>query len=340
MKRIHPSMEFHVSRAARDRYRFDEALFGVRGNVLIPDFAAARRFAQQMNARRDLAKDPGAAVRAGDINAMGLVDEVNHMVVDLYRRDRNPEAMTGALAALEERLTAPVLDATLTAFAEHFPNVQSYRDETSAVDYLAGETDGVPNREIVLEEMLLLWLSNMNPGFAAHEELFDDAPLELGSAYVALIGGLRDWFENQPGFGPYDEDLITLLRRPALEAGATLREQLRWIADNWGFAAKKIGDRLTVSLDVLAEEERAVWMRFHATEGGAERDREEGSTEAFESAALHGFDDEQASGGYSGGEPEVEAFSLDLDWMPRVVLLAKSTYVWLDQLSRAYNRAV
>jgi glycosidase len=331
-------MEFHVSRAARDRYGFDEALFSVRGNVLLPDYAAARRFAQQMNARRDLVKDPASAVRAGDINAMGLVDEVLHMVVDLYRRDRNPEAMSAALAALEERLSPPIVEATLTAFAEHFPTVRSYRDEQSATEYLAGETDGIPNREIVLEEMLLLWLANMNPGFAQHEELFDDAPLELGSAYVALIGGLRDWFEAQPGFGPDDEDLITLLRKPALEAGATLKDQLRWIADNWGFAATKINDRLTVSLDVLVEEERAVWMRFHASDGGGEREAK--STEAFESAALHGFADEEASGGYSSGEPEVEAFSLDLDWMPRVVLLAKSTYVWLDQLSRAYGRPI
>ncbi len=35
---------------------------------------------------------------------------------------------------------------------------------------------------------------------------------------------------------------------------------------------------------------------------------------------------------------EAEAFSSDSDWMPRVVLMAKSTYVWLDQLSRRYGR--
>ena len=34
------------------------------------------------------------------------------------------------------------------------------------------------------------------------------------------------------------------------------------------------------------------------------------------------------------GEPEYERFSPDRDWMPRVVLLAKNTYVWLDQLSQ------
>src|SRR4029079_12910158 len=37
---------------------------------------------------------------------------------------------------------------------------------------------------------------------------------------------------------------------------------------------------------------------------------------------------------------EPEAFSSDSAWMPRVVLIAKSTYVWLDQLSRTHGRDI
>jgi glycosidase len=333
MTRTPAPREFHVSRAARDRYRFDEALFSLSGNVVLADYAAARRFAQRMNEQRDLVTDPGTAVRAGDINAMGLVDEILHLVVELYRRETNPEVMSQALAALSEKLTDELLDETLVSFAEHFPALQAYRGEISAEDYVAGETDGTPNREIVLEEMLLLWLANMNPGYAPHGELFDDTPLEEGSAYLALIRDLQAWFKRQPGYGPEGADLITMLRRPAVEGGQTLKEQLLWISDAWGFAAERIGDRLAVSLDVLAEEERAVWMRFHATQGGAD----DAGEAAADSAAFHGFG---AGAGAYAGDPEVEQFSHDLDWMPRVVLLAKSTYVWLDQLSRVHGRPI
>jgi len=72
------TFEFHVSRDARQRYDFEEALFRLSGNVVFADYGAARRFAQAMNAQRDLAADPAGTVRAGDINAMGLVDEVLH----------------------------------------------------------------------------------------------------------------------------------------------------------------------------------------------------------------------------------------------------------------------
>ncbi|MCK7519203.1 MAG: hypothetical protein MZV64_16515 [Ignavibacteriales bacterium] len=31
-------MEFHVSRAARERYQFDQLLFSTNGNVILPTF--------------------------------------------------------------------------------------------------------------------------------------------------------------------------------------------------------------------------------------------------------------------------------------------------------------
>ena len=36
-------------------------------------------------------------------------------------------------------------------------------------------------------------------------------------------------------------------------------------------------------------------------------------------------------------EPEYERFSADVEWMPRTVMIAKSIYVWLDQLSKSYR---
>ena len=40
------------------------------------------------------------------------------------------------------------------------------------------------------------------------------------------------------------------------------------------------------------------------------------------------------------GAVGAEQYSPDLAWMPRVIMLAKSTYVWLDQLSKRYGRDI
>ena len=43
---------------------------------------------------------------------------------------------------------------------------------------------------------------------------------------------------------------------------------------------------------------------------------------------------------YAGSEQEEERFSPDADWMPRTVMIAKSTLVWMEQLARRYAREV
>ncbi|MFN2218270.1 MAG: alpha-amylase, partial [Anaerolineae bacterium] len=156
-------MEFHVSRQSRNRYQFDESLFTLNGNVLFANFHAARLFAQKMNDKRDLVSFPEQAVKAGQINAMGLIDEISHALIQLYRQQRNPQVMKQALEWLEDRLGQPAIDAALSEFADLFPPLAVYRRQLTLEEYLEGETAGVPNREILLEEMLMLWLANENP---------------------------------------------------------------------------------------------------------------------------------------------------------------------------------
>ena len=56
-----------------------------------------------MNERRDLVRFPERAVKAGQINAMGLIDEIMHYVAELYRQQLKPEIMREALEWLQKR---------------------------------------------------------------------------------------------------------------------------------------------------------------------------------------------------------------------------------------------
>ena len=163
-------MEFHVSRWARDYYQFDRALFSTNGNVILADFQAARLFSQKMNAKRDLAAHPEKTVRAGQINAMGLIDEILHYVVYQYQQQCNPQAVKLALAWLDDRLGKPEVDQTLLQFTSGFPPLAVYLGNGSPEEFLSGSStrasgEPVSNREIVLEELLMLWLANENPAF-------------------------------------------------------------------------------------------------------------------------------------------------------------------------------
>jgi glycosidase len=311
------TMEFHISRKARDLYQFDDSLFSLSGNVIFRNFHAARLFAQKMNEKRDLVNFPDRAIKAGQINAMGLIDEILHYVVGLYRVEKSPGVMQRALDWLYEKSGKQKVDEALRKFADEFPAIAVYRGEVDLDAYLEGETAGVRHRLIVLEEMVMLWLANMNPAFSSFIELFDDSALEKDTSYPEIIEALRSFFDHQPLFGPDHQNLVDMLRSPALAVPHSLSGQLAYIREKWGYLLGPYLLRLLSSLDLIKEEEIAELRRM-AFWGRA-------PAEVYE---FHGM------------EEEPERFSFDLEWMPKLVLMAKNVYVWLHQLSRKYRRSI
>ncbi|MCX8118336.1 MAG: alpha-amylase family glycosyl hydrolase [Desulfobacterota bacterium] len=311
-------MEFHISRKARDRYRFDASLITIRGNVIFPDLRAVRRFAQQMNAKREADRFPERTVQPGDLYAMGLIDEILHHVVALYREEKKPLVMEEALQWLHKNLGRGEVEKALRKFSEEFPSISLYRGEIDLDTYLEGKTEGIENRQVALEEMLLLWLANVNPAFSPFLELFDDTVLAEETAYASIIEQLSDFFRSQPTFGPEDQSLLEMLRSPARAVPHSLWGQLEYILKRWGYLLGRYLPLLLRGLDLLKEEEIARMRRFSPLSHPP-------PAEVYQ---------------YTGQEEEPERFSPDLEWMPKVVLLAKNIYVWLHQLSRKYRRSI
>ena len=313
------AMEFHVARSARRRYGIPERLFGLTGNVVLVDFPATRGLALRMTETRASAGRGEPPVQAGELNAMGLIDEILHHVAALYRAEVGADAFTRALATLDADLGRDVVDETLAAFVDAFPSSVLLAGDMTPATYLSLATDGRSNRELTLEELLSLWLANENPAFEPFRELFDDTTLRAETGYERIVASLATFFAGEPTFGPDRQPLVDMLRSPAVAAPDSLSGQLRYIRERWGLLLQRYLDRLLVTLGVLAEEERSLALRFGAGGGAA------GTTPVYE------FGDQ---------ELEPERFSWDSDWMPRLVLIAKSTYVWLDQLSRRYGRDI
>ncbi|MCI0519575.1 MAG: alpha-amylase [Chloroflexi bacterium] len=319
--RLHlaPVYEFHVSRLARDRYQFDDSLFALSGNVVFANFHAARQFAQQINQKRDLISFPEQAVQAGQINALGLLDEILHMAVAAYRQERNPQVMAKALAWLNERVGSEHVEAALRKFTEDFPPVAVYRRQASVAETLDGETGGTPHREVALEELLMLWVTNANPACASYGELFDDSELAKFTAYKPIIESLSAFFDTQPGAGAERVNLVQMLRAPALASPHSLTGQLDFLRTRWSALLGGAIFRLLSSQDLIREEEKVYFV------GAAGGGPGPGPALVYE---------------FGGLEAEPERFTPDRDWMPSLVLLAKNSYVWLDQLTKKYQRAI
>ena len=307
--------EFHISKTAREKYDFDEALFATDGNIIFADFAAARRFAEKLSVERE---NP---VPASEINAMGLLDEVMHIFIRQYEME-NSDVMTRATGWIAEKHGQDALDLGLLRFSAAFPSAltsspspKNGRGENSSLP-LAGEgsSRGAMGR-VGLEEMLLLALENENPALNAYSELFDVTPLE-DTIYGEMLGTLETFFEYEEKFGSRDETLLQILRAPMEDSPESMKGQLLYIVDEWGpLLGEKITNQILRGIDFLSEE-------------------------AIRDTGTGGSDGSAPVPEYFGEYEEYENFSMDKDWMPRIVLLAKNAYVWLDQLSKEYERDI
>lgn len=305
--------EFHIARRARDRYQFDERLFGVdlrtgREGVIFADFGAARHFAERIYAVS------GRLVPASEIYAMGLIDEILHLLIRRYEA-RNPGVMGRALRFLQAGLGQRA-DGALLKFTNEFPPTRVYRGEQTASDYLAGESQSRPHRQVAMEEMLLLNIANLNPALELYSELFDDSVLSE-TAYPDAVRILGDFFASQPGLSGGaaggSDTLYEALMAPLRASPYSLEGQLQFLLERWGeLIDPELKERLLRAMDLVREE-----IIRHTGHG-----------DFLGTAPLP----------YYGAEPEYERYSPDQEWMTRVVLIAKNTYVWLEQLSHKHQR--
>jgi len=326
-------MEFHIARKARERYEFAESLFSYTGNVIFANVAACREFAHRINKVRDVEKHPELVVHAGQLYAMGLIDEASHVLMARYREQFDPTVMTSALEFFSAKVGAEALDAMLLAFVKQFPGISVIRGIETPRQWLEKGSGETSHRAAALEELLLLWTANRNEAFLPFEELFEEKTLAEKTVYRQVTQQLPDYFATRPLIplpNAKPMNLLELLRAPAVGAPRSLADQLALIRKLWKpLLGESLEQLLLIAGEILREEELAIWMQFNPPDE-ARRRREQGQG-IVASAEVPVFGDQAH---------EYEKFSPDMAWMPTAVLIAKSTYVWLAQMSRQYGRNI
>jgi len=284
------------------------------GNMIFPDFDSVKLFTELINKKRNIEKFPDQLIKAGQINAMGMIDEILHYVIELYREEKKPAIMKEAINWLYKKLGVETVDNTLFVFAKKFPPLSIYKGKYKVEEYIKKSYKGVSNKQILLEEMIMLWISNVNPAFEPFNEFYDNTLLKKETAFNSIIQQLNIFFDSQPFFGPDNENLISMLRSPAISAPDSLSGQLIYMKEKWGLLISKYLSRILSGLDLIKEEEK---IGFHGP----------GETPVYNFTDYQGMD-------------QKEGFSPDRDWMPNLVLIAKNIYVWMDQLSKKYGKSI
>jgi glycosidase len=325
--------EFHIAGRVRQKYEVDEALFATDGRVIFADFLTVRQLVFRMNARRA----PQKHVYPGELNAAGLLDEVYHLLLREYEKQINPRVFHKTEEWLSQALGGEKLRRLLLDFTLEFPPLEVYRGKMTATGWLSGQTGERSHSSMGIEELLMLLLANMNPATLRFRDLFDRQYLKNQTVLDELMAGLESFFVHEPPFGPEKQDIITLLKAPMLVAPEDLNAQLDYVMSRWKtFLPDDFVIRILKGKDLMKED-----MRLEEDGGGDTPSfvpfykGQQGAGAAF--LGKSGYD---YVGDSNKDYDEHEAFTQDTHWMPRVVLMAKNTWVWLDQLSKKYQRDI
>ncbi len=164
-----------------------------------------------------------------------------------------------------------------------------------------------------IEELIVLRLTNENPACIPYRVLFEEKTLIKNTAYLEMMENNYSFLKTINGPGDSDFNIIDFLKAPSKAHPDSLIDQLSYISEKWELLLGDKFQMLLRGIDFLKEENKP---HFPPGPGPVE---------------VYNYD-------YGDGSPE--GFSMDSNWMPNVVMLAKSTLVWLDQLSKHYQTSI
>ncbi|MHA2289558.1 MAG: alpha-amylase family glycosyl hydrolase [Promethearchaeota archaeon] len=298
-----------ISRDARNKYELDDFKFTERGNIEFEgDTHLVRLFVQKLNQKRDLINYPELAIRIGEFNGMALMYDIKKYLLNVYKQETKNETLSLELYDyLEDKIGEAQLNKAIHSLIREFPPEEVYQEEVKIEDFLKEEVQGVRKNVYFIDEFINLWLGNCNPSYSPFIELFDDESLEKVTAYREIVNEITSFFDDKTPFGPNNLNLIEMLNEPAVKYPHSIREQLEYIHENWGELVGTYLFRILIAIDIIREEE-------------LQRGLGPGKSEAYDYDAL-----------------ELENYTVDKEWMPKVVMIAKNVYVWMNQLSKIHK---
>jgi glycosidase len=301
-----------VSKQAKNFYDLDEFNFSEMGNIIFDGkIYEVRLFVQKLNQKRDLMNFPEKAVKIGKFNGMALLFEINDFLIDSYdKQNKDFNVYKEIYSYLKEEMGEEEIFETVKSLVGEFPPKALQKDKMDLNTFLEKKTDGIKNKHLLMKEFINLWLANNNPSFSPYLELYKDDLLNKKQQYQNICTRINDFFEQNPPFKDTDDSLMELLKKPVEKNPHSIKKQLSYIQENWEPFLGKYSLLILTALDLIREEEML-------------RGLGPGESKVLDYADL-----------------EYENYTPDKEWMPKAVMIAKHTYVWLDQLSKKYNRSI
>ncbi|MEA2104272.1 MAG: alpha-amylase family glycosyl hydrolase [Candidatus Cloacimonadota bacterium] len=293
---------FPINQIAVKEHGINSALINFKGEIEFPSYDAIKRFIHNINEKKGDENRSKKFVSAGDLYGISVISRINRKIIEIFEQQNQIDLFSEAYKVLADRLD----NEDVKHLSEIFINKYLPSDPKISKQKFT-------NAEI-LKKLFEIWFINSNPAFRRYDFLFSEKGIFAKTIYKDVINFLNDHFKDLPNFGDSQISLLEFIKLPSKLNPDSIHSQLIFIKENW---AKYLTDDsfILLGIDFLEEQNKF-------------RSQGPGPTN------IYTFDQD-----YDEDEGR-ERFTEDKNWMPKVVLLTKSTYVWLDQLSKKFKRNI
>lgn len=240
---------------------------------------------------------------AANLNASAILHYLYQDIITRYLTNNNKVFFSRLTKEIQNDNDA---ESTFTFYSKEFPSPKLAEIEPDIDTFIEETTRGYFLHKVMTFNPAMT--KAIKPLIAPEGLTFP----KTEQALKDLLGGLKN---RGLEHNSIDEDLFTFLITPALLNPESLFDQISYILEEWkDLLSDELMKSLLNALDYHTEETKPIYQ------GG-------GKPETYIPQ-------------YDGETLEIEAFTKDRNWMPNVIMVAKSTLVWLDQLSKYYNRHI
>jgi ADP-glucose type glycogen/starch synthase len=263
-----------------------------------------------------LRKQATVAPTAGELELWATLNRVLLQIGRHYLTSRGCRIFRNRVLSAGSQLELPQLETLFSAFLKLFPSVPISLGQSS-ITLLIEQLEQQDRLDELLLELFLLRVQSQNPALQTAAPLYqrEEQLLQQTTQYHQQLQQIDQSMPDiDDGYGQLSGSLLKRLLTP-LQSSNSLREQLLLLQQLWS---------AILPADLLAQITAVI--SHYEQEGQRPGAPGEAETTTLDPAAY--LDEEFAN------------FTIDLDWMPRTVLLAKTIYVWLHQLSDKYSQHI
>lgn len=258
------------------------------------------------------------SLSSSDFFIFSMLNRAYRHIIYLYADVQQPKLLEDIMRKNKLNVKTSGFKHLLTLFINLFPGKPFLESNITVEEYIKRTLTYKSDASFIIKEMLLLYISEINPATTGFRLLFNTQLLSKKTKYRKIMQIILHSFDTSPEFSGLKSSLSDILLSPIKRHPNSLYEQLLFVIEKYGFILPD---------DLLSEAVLAIDIY-----------KEEHLKREFGPAEAKVIEFEKRDDSDLNYEPEL--FTPDRTWMTNVVLIAKMVYVWLYQLSKKYNREI